>query len=138
MTKQKKPQSPQEYMPTAEEVQAELGKVQSMDDFFGKEGVFAKLFASTLEQMLEGELTEHLGYEPYEAAGRKSGNNRNGRYAKKVRTSTGEARVQVPRDRNGEFEPQILARYAGNTNELEEKILAVSYTHLTLPTSDLV
>lgn len=125
MTKQKKAQSPQEYLPTAEEVQAELGKVQSMDDFFGKEGVFAKLFASTLEQMLEGELTEHLGYEPYDAAGRNSGNNRNGRYAKKVRTSTGEATVQVPRDRNGEFEPQILAKYAGNTNELEEKILAM-------------
>ena len=125
MTQQKKSQSPQEYMPTAEEVQAELAKVQSKDDFFGKEGVFAKLFASTLEQMLEGELTEHLGYEPYEATGRNSGNNRNGRYAKRVRTSTGEATVQVPRDRNGEFEPQILAKYAGNTNELEEKILTM-------------
>ncbi len=125
MTKQKKSQSPQEYMPTAEEVQAELAKVQSMDDFFGKEGVFARLFASTLEQMLEGEMTEHLGYEPYEAVGRNSGNNRNGHYAKKVRTSTGETNVQVPRDRNGEFEPQIIARYAGNTNELEEKILAM-------------
>jgi len=112
-------------MPTAEEVQAELAKVQSMDDFFGKEGVFARLFASTLEQMLEGELTEHLGYEPYEAAGRNSGNNRNGHYAKKVRTSTGQTSVQVPRDRNGEFEPQVLAKYAGNTNELEEKILAM-------------
>ncbi len=125
MTKQKKSQSPQEYMPTAEEVQAELAKVQSMDDFFGKEGVFAKLFASTLEQMLEGELTEHLGYEPYEVAGRNSGNNRNGHYPKKVRTSTGQTSVQVPRDRNGEFEPQILAKYAGNTNELEEKVLAM-------------
>ena len=125
MTKQKKTTSPQEYMPTAEEVQAELAKVQSMDDFFGKEGVFAKLFATTLEQMLEGEMTEHLGYEPYEAAGRNSGNNRNGSYPKKVRTSTGQATVQVPRDRNGEFEPQIIARYAGNTNELEEKILAM-------------
>lgn len=125
MTKPKKLQSPQEYMPTAEEVQAELAKVQSMDDFFGKEGVFARLFASTLEQMLEGEMTEHLGYEPYEAAGRNSGNNRNGHYAKKVRTSTGATTVQVPRDRNGEFEPQIIARYAGNTNELEEKILAM-------------
>ena len=125
MTKQKKPQSTQEYMPTAEEVQAELAKVQTMDDFFGKEGVFARLFASTLEQMLEGEMTEHLGYEPYEAAGRNSGNNRNGHYSKKVRTSTGETSVQVPRDRNGEFEPQIVARYAGNTNELEEKILAM-------------
>lgn len=125
MTKQKKPQTPQEYMPTAEEVQAELAKVQSMDDFFGKEGVFAKLFASTLEQMLEGELTEHLGYEPYAVAGRNSGNNRNGSYPKKVRTSTGETTVQVPRDRNGAFEPQILAKYAGNTNELEEKVLAM-------------
>ena len=125
MTKQKKPQTPQEYMPTAEEVQAELAKVQSMDDFFGKDGVFARLFATTLEQMLEGEMTEHLGYEPYEAAGRNSGNNRNGHYPKKVRTSTGETSVQVPRDRNGEFEPQIISRYAGNTNELEEKILAM-------------
>ena len=125
MTKQKKPTSPQEYIPTAEEVQAELAKVQSMDDFFGKDGVFARLFASTLEQMLEGELTEHLGYEPYEAAGRNSGNNRNGHYPKKVRASTGETTVHVPRDRNGEFEPQIIARYAGNTNELEEKILAM-------------
>ena len=125
MTKQKISQSPQEYMPTAETVQAELGKVQSMDDFFGKEGVFARLFASTLEQMLEGELSEHLGYEPYEAAGRNSGNNRNGHYTKKVRTSTGQTSIQVPRDRNGAFEPQVLAKYAGNTNELEEKVLAM-------------
>ncbi len=117
MTKQKKTSSPQEYMPSAEEVQAELAKVQSMDDFFGKEGVFARLFASTLEQMLEGKLTEHLGYEPYEAAGRNSGNNRNGHYAKKVRTSTGQTRVQVPRDRNGAFEPQIIARYANNPTD---------------------
>lgn len=125
MTKQKKSPSPQESMPSAEEVQAELAKVQSMDDFFGKDGVFARLFATTMEQMLEGELTEHLGYEPYEATGRNSGNNRNGHYPKKVRTSTGETTVQVPRDRNSEFEPQIIARYAGNTNELEEKILAM-------------
>ena len=126
MTKQqKKTATPQEYMPSAEEVQAELAKVQSMDDFFGKEGVFAKLFATTLEQMLEGEMTEHLGYEPYEAAGRNSGNNRNGHYPKKVRTSTGQTSVRVPRDRNGEFEPQVLAKSAGNTNELEEKILAM-------------
>ena len=126
MTKQqKKTATPQEYMPSAEEVQAELAKVQSMDDFFGKEGVFANLFATTLEQMLEGEMTEHLGYEPYEAAGRNSGNNRNGHYPKKVRTSTGQTSVRVPRDRNGEFEPQVLAKSAGNTNELEEKILAM-------------
>lgn len=125
MTKEKKRVSPQAFMPSAEEVQAELAQVQSIDDFFGKEGVFARLFATTIEQMLEGEMTEHLGYEPYAAAGRNSGNNRNGRYPKKVRTSTGETTIEVPRDRNGEFEPQIIAKYAANTNELEEKVLAM-------------
>ncbi|MDF1513188.1 MAG: transposase, partial [Anaerolineae bacterium] len=49
-----------------------------MDDFFGKEGVFARLFAQTMEQMLEAELSDHLGYEPYEAKGRNTGNSRNG------------------------------------------------------------
>lgn len=126
MTRRKQQSTnPQDYMPSAEEVQAELAKVQSMDDFFGKEGVFAKLFSAAMEQMLEAELSEHLGYEPYEAKGRNSGNSRNGRYRKKVRTSTGETTIQVPRDRNGEFEPRIIAKYAGNTNELEEKILAM-------------
>ena len=87
--------------------------------------LFARLFADTLEQMLEAELSEHLGYEPYEAKGRNRGNNRNGRYPKKVRTSGSETTIQVPRDRNGEFEPQIVAKYAANTNELEEKIISM-------------
>lgn len=112
-------------MPTAEEVQAELAKVESMDDFFGKEGVFARLFANTLEQMLEAELTEELGYEPYEAKGRNSGNNRNGHYSKKMRTSSGDVEIQVPRDRNGEYEPKIIKKYGANTNELEEKIIGM-------------
>lgn len=122
---QKKSQIPQEMMPSAEEVGAELANVQSMDDFFGKGGVFARLFASTIERLLEGELTDHLGYKPYEVAGRNSGNSRNGYYTKKIRTSAGETTVHIPRDRNGEFEPQIIARFAGNTNELEEKVLTM-------------
>ena len=68
----------QEIMPGAEEVQRELGKAKSMDDFFGKEGIFARLFAHTIEELLETELSEHLGYEAYEVKGRNSGNSRNG------------------------------------------------------------
>jgi transposase-like protein len=86
---------------------------------------FAKLFANTLEQMMDAELSEHLGYEPYEAKGHNSGNSRNGYYSKKVRTSEGETGVRVPRDRNGEYEPKILRKYASNTNELEEKIIGL-------------
>jgi putative transposase len=96
-----------------------------MDDFFGKEGIFAKLFAHTIEEMLETELSEHLGYEPYEVKGRNSGNSRTGRYAKKLRTSSGETTIQVPRDRNGEFEPQVVKKQVANTNELEDKIIGM-------------
>lgn len=116
---------PQDSMPSAEEVQRELAKAESMDDFFGKDGIFARLFADTLEQMLEAELTDKLGYEPYEAKGRNSGNSRNGHYGKKVRASSGDVNIQVPRDRNGEYEPKIVKKFASNTSELEEKIIGL-------------
>jgi transposase-like protein len=112
----------QDYMPAAEEVAAELSKAKSIDDFFGKEGIFSRLFAKTLEQMMEAELSEQLGYEKYEAKGRNSGNSRNGYYERNLKTSTGEMAIQVPRDRNGEFESKILDKHASNTNELEKKI----------------
>jgi transposase-like protein len=117
--------SPQVTMPSAERIAEELGRVKSLDDFFGRDGVFARLFAKTLEGMLATELTQHLGYERYAAEGRNSGNSRNGHYSKKVRTSAGEQKIEVPRDRQGEFSPQILQRYAHNTNELEEKIIGM-------------
>ena len=50
----------QEYMPSAEEVAQELGKATSIDDFYGKDGIFAKLFSKTIEEMLEAELTAQL------------------------------------------------------------------------------
>ena len=112
-------------LPSAEEVQRELSKAKSVDDFFGKEGIFSRLFAHTIEEMLETEMSEHLGYEPYEVKGRNSGNSRNGRYSKKLRTSSGESTIQVPRDRNGEFEPQVVKKQVANTNELEDKIIGM-------------
>ncbi len=104
-------------MPNAEEVQRELAKAKSMDDIFGKEGIFARLFAGTLEQMLEAEIDEQLGYKRYEAKGRNSGDSCNGHYSKRVRSSDGEVSIQLPRDRNGEFEPQIIKKHSANTNE---------------------
>jgi hypothetical protein len=74
-------------MPSVEVVQKELATAKSVDDFFGKDGIFSRLFTDTLGQMLETELTEELGYERYEAKGRNSGNSRNGNYQRKMRTS---------------------------------------------------
>jgi transposase-like protein len=122
-------------LPTLEEMQRELGSAKSIDDFFGKEGIFARLFSKTLEHMLEAELTSELGYEKYEAKGRRSGNSRNGHYRRRVKTSGGESEIAVPRDRNGEFEPKILHKYETSSNELEDKIVTLYSKGMT--TSDI-
>jgi putative transposase len=115
----------QAHLPSVEEIQSELATVASIDDFFGKEGIFARLFAGTLEAMLEAELTEHLGYERYEAKGRNSGNSRNGKRTRRVRTSGGDTLIHVPRDRNGDYQPRLLEKHQANSNEIEEKITAL-------------
>jgi putative transposase len=122
---QNKQQAVKAAMPSAEEVQRELASIENIDDFFGKDGVFARLFGDTLTQMMQGELSAELGYEKYEAQGRNTGNSRNGSYKKKLKTSTGEVEVEVPRDRNGDYEPQILKKYQASSNELEDKIIAM-------------
>ncbi|MCG2784380.1 MAG: IS256 family transposase [Anaerolineae bacterium] len=109
-------------MPSAEEVARELGKAKSIDDFYGKDGIFSRLFLKTIEEMLEAELTTELGYKRYEAEGRNSGNSRNGYYTRKMRTSGGDAEIKVPRDRNGEFQSALLQK---NSNEIEQKITAM-------------
>lgn len=124
-TKKAQAQERQPHLPALEKIQQELGKAQSIDDFFGKEGILSRLFAKTLEQMLEAELTAQLGYEKYEAKGRNSGNSRNGKRLKQLRTSAGDTPLQIPRDRNGEFNSKLLEKHQTRTNELEEKILAM-------------
>jgi putative transposase len=122
---EQKQEQPKIEMPSLERIQQELGSAQSIDDFFGKEGIFARLFATTLEPMLEAELTAELGYEKYEAQGRHSGNNRNGKSKRKVRSSGGEVEVAVPRDRHGDFEPKLLHKSETSSHALEDKIITL-------------
>jgi len=107
-------------------VAAELATAKSVNDFYGKDGIFVRLFAKTIEEMLEGELSAHLGYEAHEVEGRNSGNSRNGRNRRKLRTEGGEQTIAMPRDRNGSFEPQIIEPYQRQTNGIEEKILVLN------------
>jgi putative transposase len=118
----KKDKHIQDQMPSPEEVARELGNAQSIDDFYGKDGIFARLFSKTVEAMLEAEITEHLGYERHAVEGHNSGNSRNGHYTRKMRTSSGDSEIRVPRDRNGEFHSELLKK---NSNEIEQKVLAM-------------
>src|SRR3954451_16848181 len=96
-------QSTPTVLPSVERIQQELARATSIDDFFGKDGIFARLFADTLEQMLEAELTAHLGYPRHASEGRNSGNSRNGKRPRTLRTSTGNTTREMPRDRNSTF-----------------------------------
>jgi putative transposase len=76
----------------------------------GAGGVLQQLTKRVLEAALEGELDSHLGYGKHENAGRDGGNSRNGRRSKTVVTEAGPVDVEVPRDRDGSFTPQIVAK----------------------------
>jgi len=84
----------------------ELAKeCRSMDDIHEK---LKELFKETLQQILEAEMEEHLGYPKHDPSGNNSGNSRNGYSKKTIKTRLGNTEIDIPRDRNGEFEPQIL------------------------------
>ncbi len=70
-----------------------------------------KLVQGTIEEMLEAEVDEHLGYEKHNITGNNSGNSRNGYNQKKIKSQFGESDVRIPRDRNGKFEPQLIEKY---------------------------
>jgi putative transposase len=79
----------------------------------GEGSMLGELVKAVLERALGAELTAHLGYERRDRAGRNSGNSRNGAIGKKVQTGIGPVPVEVPRDRNGSFEPLLVPKRSG-------------------------
>lgn len=87
---------------------------------------FSELYKQGVEQMLQAELDEHLGYEKYSKDGNNSGNSRNGSYTKRVKTeSLGDMVFNIPRDRNGNFEPQLIPKGQRMSDKLEESIIGM-------------
>jgi len=87
------------------------------------------LLGSTIQSMLEAELDNHLGYEPYERT--ENTNSRNGRKPKSIRSSYGEMEIAVPQDREGTFEPQIVKKRQKDISSIEQKIIAMYARGLT-------
>ena len=99
-----------------------LAGYETPEDLLGEEGLFKQLKKALLERALGAELTHHLGYEKGDPAGRGTGNNRNGTYPKTVLTEDGSVEIEVPRDRNGSFEPQIVAKGETRLDGFDDKI----------------
>jgi putative transposase len=90
-----------------------------------KGGLVDQLKKRLVERVLNAELTHHLGYDPHESAGRGSGNSRNGKGKKNVQSGEGEFEIEVPRDRNGTFEPVIVPKRQRRIAGFDEKVLAL-------------
>ena len=95
------------------------------EDLLGPEGLLKKLTAALVEKALSAEMAEHLGYEKHEAVGRGSGNSRNGTSEKTLKSESGEMAIEVPRDRNGSFEPQLVKKYQTHFDGFDEKIISM-------------
>jgi putative transposase len=97
----------------------------------GEGGLLQQLTKRVLESALEGEITDHLGYEKHDPAGDGSGNSRNGTRAKTVLTEVGPVEIEVPRDRDGSFEPQLVKKRQRRLTGVDEMVLSLSARGLT-------
>ena len=89
-------------------------------------GAFKEMFAEMFQPLFEAELEKDLGYSKYDQKSKKTDNSRNGYSKKKLKSDiAGEFEVKIPRDRNGEYEPQLVKKYQRDVSEIERKIISM-------------
>ena len=97
----------------------------------GEGGLLTGLTKSVLETALDAEMSEHVGYDKHDAAGRNGGNSRNGYRTKLVLTEIGPVEIEVPRDRDGSFEPAIVRKRQRRLDGIDEIVLSLTARGLT-------
>jgi len=102
-----------------------LADYKKPEDIIGENGLLKQLTKAILERALHAELTEHVGYEKHDPAGHHSGNSRNGTSKKNLKGDFGELELETPRDRNGSFEPQIVAKGQTRFTGFDDKIISM-------------
>ncbi len=95
------------------------------EDIMGENGILKQLTKAILERTLAAELTHHLGYEKHAPEGKNKGNSRNGTSGKTLKSDLGDLPIEVPRDRNGEFEPRIIKKGQRHFNGFDDKIISM-------------
>jgi putative transposase len=100
-------------------------------ELVGPDGMLTGLTKSVVETALEEEMSDHLGYDKHEPVGRNGGNSRNGTRSKTVLTEIGPVEIEVPRDRDGSFEPQIVRKRQRRLDGIDEIVLSLTARGLT-------
>lgn len=97
----------------------------SPEDILGEAGLLKQLTKKVAERALEAEMEMHLGYSKNEPSGRNTGNSRNGKTRKSVRSTDGDIELEVPRDRNGTFEPKLVKKGEKQLNGFDDRIISL-------------
>lgn len=109
-----------------------LKNYKKPEDLIGEKGLLRQLTKSLLERVLSGELTHHLGYEKNEKTDKPSKNTRNGKTSKTLLTQDGELKIEIPRDRDGSFEPQIVEKHQRRFDGFDDKIISLYARGMTI------
>jgi putative transposase len=102
-----------------------LKDYKTPEEILGEDGLLKQLTKAVLERAMQAELTEHLGYEKHNSSGDNSGNSRNGKSQKTLKGDFGQLPIEVPRDRNSSFEPQIVPKGQTRFSGFDDKILSL-------------
>ena len=102
-----------------------LADYRKPEDIIGENGLLKQLTKALVERAMDAELTTHLGYEKHDPVGYGSGNSRNGKSKKRLKGDFGEVEIEVPRDRQSSFEPQIVPKGETRFAGFDDKILSM-------------
>jgi putative transposase len=120
-------------MPINPELLDELLKeYKSPDDMFGSDGLLQQLTKALAERAMQAELTHHLGYEKNSKEGQNTGNSRNGSFPKTVKGKRGQVQIDVPRDRAGQYQPQIIKKGQTRFDGFDDKIISMYSRGMTV------
>jgi len=109
-----------------------LEDYEKPEDLLGKDGIFDQLKKAVMERALGAELTDHLGYEEGDPSGKGSGNSRNGYGRKRVTTDSSQVEIEVPRDREGSFEPRLVRKRQTRLPGFDEKVISMYARGMTV------
>ena len=109
-----------------------LADYQKPEDLIGEKGILKQLTKAIVERALQAELAAHLGYAKHEAVANESGNSRNGSSAKTLKGDFGALPIEIPRDRDGSFEPQLITKHQTRWSGFDDKILSLYARGMTV------
>jgi putative transposase len=122
----KKHEVPQELLTSL------LANYKKPEDLIGENGLLKQLTKLLVEKALDAELTEHLGHARHESVANASGNTRNGKSKKTLKGDFGELPIEVPRDRHGSFEPQLIPKHQTRWAGFDDKIISLYARGMTV------